>query len=185
MSAERDPTALFIFLGCVVVAVIAVVVAWRRGKRPTLAASDEEAVKAAEVEKRRVKAALDKSVEAGTHLADGQPRCQASPLCSSRAVVPAPVIVRSAHASDFVRRLFGAPQRYRVEVPPLSEGEAFYCDPHSHLAEQETRAELAEVEHGRQLALRDVEARLAHFERAGLAARMARLIEAESRKAGR
>jgi hypothetical protein len=196
---ERDPLPLLIFLvGFVVVAVVGIVIAIRL-KRGTMSASST-ATPPPGVPGRRDstgawgaglrdsidawglppsaaaqhKSLLEEAVAAGTHLEDGKRRCQASNVCFSEATKPSPRITRANAFRDFVGRLFGAPPRYGVESP--AHGPHAYCEPHFYLAEQETRAELAEVERARQAALRDVESRLAKFECGGLAERMAKQV---------
>lgn len=142
---ERDPIALVIFLALMVVA--ATVAAWHWRRR--IPGEAREPV------------AIDVEIEA--------PRCA---CCDAEAEAPGVVIVRSEDGVDFVRRAFGAPPRYRVE----GRGDvAVYCTPHGALAEQIARAELAAVERDRQVALQNVEARLAAFERVGLAEKLKEL----------
>lgn len=143
---ERDPIALVIFLALLVIA--ATVEAWHWRRRIPGEAREREPV-------------IDVEIAA--------PRCA---CCDAEAEAPGVVIVRSEDGVDFVRRAFGAPPRYRVE----GRGDvAVYCTPHGALAEQIARAELAAVERDRQVALQNVEARLAAFERVGLAEKLKEL----------
>ena len=145
---ERDPTALVIALALLVLAATAAAWHWRR-RIP----GEREAPPDLIVETER------------------GPRCA---CCDAEADAPGVVIVRAEDAGDFMRRAFGAPPRYRVEA----RGDVpVYCTPHGALAEQIARAELAAVERDRQLALQSVEARLAAFERSGLAAKLEELTK--------
>ena len=162
--------------------VVAGVAAWRyRRQRIAL---DAETIKRLEAERRREKTKLDEAITLGTHLANGLPRCQASPLCQSPATRSQPVIARDEAWTDFARRAFGGAARYRLVVtPPDEKHGAVYCDAHGYLAEQEVRAELSEIELARQDALRETEARLARFERVGLPSRLlARIAKEEEPK---
>ena len=168
-----------------IASVVALVATWRY--RRYRAVNDAEAVKSREVDRRREKARLDDAVALGTHLANGLPRCQASPLCQAPATCCDPVIARDEAWTDFARRAFGGAARFRVVVPAVDDTHgAALCDAHAPLAEQEVRAELAEVEQMRQDALRETEARLARFVRIGLRQRLIARIarEEEPKKKG-
>jgi hypothetical protein len=82
-----------------------------------------DADRLAATERRRKEAELEKAVLAGTHLADGRPRCQASPTCMLPATHAKPRIARDESIVDFVRRQFGAPRRYRMIEPQVTPPE--------------------------------------------------------------
>lgn len=159
------------------VSVVAFVAAWRWKRRCN--ENDAELVKRIHVERNREKAKLAEAVAAGTHLANGMPRCQASPLCQEEAKHCEPAIERDERVIDFFRRAFGGGARFRVVVPMDDQKPLRHCDTHSPLAEQELRAELSEIEHQRQEALRETEARLARVVRIGLRERLAARIAKE------
>lgn len=164
---------------------VALVATWRYRKYRTI--NDAESIKLRELDRRREKARLDEAVLAGTHLANGLPRCQASPLCQAPATRCEPVIARDEALTDFLRRAFGGAARFRVVVPePSDRNPCAFCEAHAPLAEQEVKAELSEVELQRQDALRETEARLARFVRIGLRQRLLARIarEEEPKKKG-
>lgn len=144
---ERDPVALVLFLALLVIAATVAAWHWRRRIPGEVRAVERDEI--------------DVEIAA--------PRCA---CCDAEAEAPGIVIVRSEDGVDFVRRAFGAPPRYRVE----GRGDVpVYCTPHGALAEQIARTELAAVERDRQVALQIVEARLAAFERVGLAEKLKEL----------
>jgi hypothetical protein len=138
--------------------------------RHRLAPQRRELVERAERDRQ---AQLRRAVDAGSHLATGERRCSL-PDCHSPATVRRVKLVRDEGALDLVRRAMGAAPRFRSAVDPW--GELHYCEPHYHLAEQETRLELVERERERIAAMRDAEVKLTHFERVGLDVRLARLV---------
>jgi len=93
-------------------------------------------------------------------------------VCGSAASSPWPVVEREDGLADYVRRSLGGPARYQVADGP---GALELCAPHAALAGQLLRVELSSVERDRHAALLAVEARLAAFERGGLARRMEEL----------
>lgn len=180
-SPDRDPVVflvaipiLFVLFGALVAGIVNLRVRLRQ-QREVEAKSDD-------VARRQREREIADAVKAGTHLPGGGLRCQASALCFAPATEHSPKIERDERAFDFWRRVFGAPPRYRVTKD--TEKPLRYCEPHYHLADQEVRSELSEVEHRRQLALRDTEASLAHFERVGLPARLAKLVESAEKRKG-
>lgn len=138
-------------------------------------------------------------------LPDGRPRCQASVSCTDAATRHRPLVMRDDGWTDLVRRAFGAPDRLRLDayqapflggVRDWFAGSSVdartavvvpeFCEEHAHLAWEEARAELADIEYGRVKASRDDQARLAYFAKAGLMERVASRIlqvEAEEKRA--
>lgn len=173
-----DALPFVIAIVILAVSVVAFVAAWRWKKRR--AENDAETVKRVQAERNREKAKLAEAVAAGTHLPNGQPRCQASPLCQEQAMHCEPIVKHDEFVIDFIRRVFGGASRFRVIVPPVEEGKPIiHCDAHSPLAVEEVHAELSEIEHQRREALREAVARLARFMRIGLRERLAARIAKE------
>jgi len=208
-----DPVPFLAALAAVAAFAITLMVLYRvrsaaQRKEAVQASRQGEAERAAANERRRREAELEKAVVAGTHLADGRPRCQASLCCLEAATLPKPRIVRDEGVTDFVRRAFGAPRRYRMVEADVSEtggllgvilmffraawsGEPKetshtlrYCDVHVHIARQVCLEQLAGDEHAEMIAHSDREARLVYFESAGLEKRVIKVVsETEMRDA--
>lgn len=114
---------------------------------------------------------------------DGEvrPRCSI-PECSLPANRGAYRFARSEGLGDFVRRLFGAPPRFRVRENRFV---LRYCDSHGALACELARAKLAAREQQRVESQRDAELELVHFELEGLDAQLCELVTRERDRARR
>jgi hypothetical protein len=168
-----------------------------RGPIPVEAARFEDrGARELALRQRAAKEEHERLILVGKIVADGRPRCQASPTCSDVATRHRPLVLRDDGWLDLVRRAFGAPERLRLEAYAPSEIRRLvdaviatlasaplqqpvvpeFCEEHVHLAWEEGRAELADIEYGRVKASRDDQARLAYFAKVGLMERVAKRI---------
>lgn len=162
---------------CVAV-VIAVGVATRVAGAVRRVKVDPEKESAAEElrEKERKRLIAD-AVRAGTHLADGTPRCR---VCEARATHPGPSLKRDEAVIDLVRRYFGGPSRFRVHVPDA--GAPRFCESHHHVAVVDARLFLVEAERVRVETSAATEALVGTYESTGIVQRVrARIARADSR----
>jgi hypothetical protein len=103
---------------------------------PAAAPSSESLTKspqelAARAAERREKEQRDLLLKAGKILPDGRPKCQASLRCMDPAEHARPRIERASGIGDFIRRQFGAPERYRMVEPAVARREPLAEEQHA------------------------------------------------------
>ncbi len=152
----------------------------------------------------KVKKEFEADVLAGKVLPDGRLKCLASPSCPEEAVHRLPLIQRDTSLMDFIRRGFGAPERYRMveergpgflqlawtalssawsEPQKRQLRRPASCDMHHHVALQICQAKLAADEREEQDRRKSREVGLATFEGRGMLLEVQRLVAAADAEA--